>query len=158
MKRNINLQSLSRDHHHGLLLGWKIRQGLKFLVNPALIVEYVNYFSTTALFPHFEEEERWILHYLPDNDDLKQRTLQEHSTIVNLIHSLGETNEADPVMLLKIAELLDGHIRFEERELFPYMENVLSDEQLNEIGVAIDSNHIPFEDSFPHEFWKGHID
>jgi len=29
IKRSIALQPLSREHHHGLLLCWKIRTGLK---------------------------------------------------------------------------------------------------------------------------------
>jgi hypothetical protein len=28
LKRHAALQPLSREHHHGLLLGWKIRTGL----------------------------------------------------------------------------------------------------------------------------------
>jgi hypothetical protein len=61
MKRNTNLQALSRDHHLGLLLAWKIRQGLKFLADLQIIADYIAYFSATALFPHFEEEEKQIL-------------------------------------------------------------------------------------------------
>lgn len=37
IKRTKALQPLSRDHHHGLLLCWKIRQGIKLNVEPERI-------------------------------------------------------------------------------------------------------------------------
>ncbi|HCN84967.1 MAG TPA: cation-binding protein [Sphingobacteriaceae bacterium] len=156
MKRNKDLQALSRDHHHGLLLGWKIRQGLKYLSDPRIIVNYIAYFSTAALFPHFEEEEKQILTYLSISDPLKQRTLREHKNISLLIHQLTSDKEIESAGLLKIAESVDEHIRFEERELFPHLEEVLNDDQLGKIGIAIDSNHRPFLESFTNEFWKKH--
>jgi hemerythrin superfamily protein len=152
MKRDKNLQSLSRDHHHGLLLGWKIKQGLKYSVSPELIAEYIHYFSKAALFPHFEEEEKQILVFLKDDNEYKVRTLNDHRTIAKLIDSL-EANPPEPAAFLKIAEILDDHIRFEERELFPYLQDELTSEQLDEIGVAIDRIHQPFVDTFHSEFW-----
>jgi hemerythrin-like domain-containing protein len=156
MKRNTNLQALSRVHHHELLLAWKIRQGLKFLADLQIIADYIAYFSATALFPHFEEEEKQILTYLAEGDPLKQRTLKDHGNISRLIHQLASVKEIEPAMLLKIAESIDQHIRFEELELFPYVEELLNADQLSEIGIAIDSNHRPFKESFSNEFWKKH--
>jgi len=78
MKRNKGLQGLSRDHHDGLLLGWKIRQGLKLLADPQIIADYIAYFFANALLLHFKEEEKQILTYLSDSDLLKQRALEEH--------------------------------------------------------------------------------
>lgn len=63
MKRNINLIELSRDHHQGLLLGWKIKQGFKKDVSIAEITDYVIHFASEALFPHFEEEESQIMNF-----------------------------------------------------------------------------------------------
>jgi len=37
IKRNEALKPLSRDHHHGLLLCWKIRQGIKLNIEPERI-------------------------------------------------------------------------------------------------------------------------
>ncbi|MBC7745829.1 MAG: hemerythrin domain-containing protein [Flavobacterium sp.] len=156
MKRDINLQQLSRDHHHGLLLGWKIRQGLKYLVDPAMIVKYILHFSEEALFPHFEEE-NLILNYLSDNNTLKQQTLTEHENLKEYIYELSKNSEPGPPELLKIAEYLDAHIRFEERVLFPFLEKELSAEQLKEMGAAIDTTHTPYVETFEFEFWNGHV-
>ena len=156
MKRDKNLQELSRDHHHGLLLGWKIRQGLKLQADPALIVEYIRYFFESALLPHFEEEETQILTYLQDDNAHKIRTLNDHRAITSLVEALSDS-EKEPAAFLKIAELLDEHIRFEERELFPYLQDQLNSEQLNEIGIAIDSMHKPFVDTFHSQFWNSRL-
>lgn len=151
MKRDKNLQALSRDHHHGLLLGWKIRQGLKRNVSAALIADYIQYFSEAALFPHFAEEELQILTFLNNDNDLKLKTLEDHSQIATMIKSLNGVDTDD---FLRIASRLDEHIRFEERVLFPYLQEVLSADQLDAIGAAIDSSHKPFVDTFPTEFWN----
>ena len=149
MKRNINLQELSRDHHHGLLLGWKIRQGIKKGTPVESVVHYVRYFWNEALYPHFAEEEEDILSFLNANNELKQQTLNEHLSISQLIEKLNTESE-----LLELADLLDKHIRFEERVLFPYLEMSLSEEQLNEIGQKISISHKDFEDNYSNQFWK----
>jgi hemerythrin superfamily protein len=156
MKRDKNLQELSRDHHHGLLLGWKIRQGLKLQADPALIVEYIRYFFESALLRHFEEEETQILTYLQDNNAHKIRTINDHRAIKSLVEALADS-EREPAAFLKIADFLDDHIRFEERELFPYLQDQLNSEQLNEIGTAIDSMHQPFVDTFHPQFWNSRL-
>jgi hemerythrin-like domain-containing protein len=156
MKRNTNLQALSRDHHHGLLLAWKIRQGLKFSADLQIIADYIAYFSAAALFPHFEEEEKQILTCLAEGDSLKQRTIKDHENISGLIHQLAAAKEIGPALILKIADSVEQHIRFEERELFPHLEELLNTDQLREIGVAIDLNHHPFVENFKNEFWREH--
>jgi hemerythrin-like domain-containing protein len=154
MKRNTNLLELSRDHHHGLLLGWKVRQGLKLKVDNRIIADYVQYFASEALEEHFKEEEDVLLKYLPDNDAFKTRTLKEHYEILNRVEILNSSDNVTPESLLGIADLLDLHIRFEEREFFPYLEQSLSADELSEVGLAINEIHKPFIDSFSNEFWK----
>ena len=152
MKRNINLQDLSKDHHHGLLLGWKIRQGIKLKADILQISDYVLYFFNGALLPHFREEEEIVLSYLPDSNELKQQTLAEHASIQSQIERMNGSTTTDDLILL--AETLDAHIRFEERSLFPYLEDKLSDGELEALGKAIKNDHKGFADTFPNEFWK----
>ena len=154
MKRDKNLVELSRDHHHGLLLGWKVRQGLKLKASEKLIAEYVQYFTKAALVPHFKEEEEVLLKFLPDQDVFKQRTLQEHAEVLKLVQLLDSPANINSASLLNIGDLLDRHIRFEERELFPYMEQKLSAEELKEVGAALEEIHQPFTENFSNEFWK----
>ncbi|MBS1531669.1 MAG: hemerythrin domain-containing protein [Bacteroidetes bacterium] len=154
MKRSKSLLVLSRDHHHGLLLAWKIRQGVKVGADPKVITDYVAWFAKEELLKHFGEEETEVLIHLPDHDTLKQRTLAEHRRITGLISSITANGTAAEEELLSLANHVDDHIRFEERELFPYLETHLTPEQLDQIEQATNAAHRPFCDNFPHEFWK----
>src|SRR5690606_3210653 len=57
IKRHKALQGVSREHHHGLLLCWKIRTGLAKNISPDRIKTYVDWFFDVYLRPHFELEE-----------------------------------------------------------------------------------------------------
>lgn len=152
MKRNKNLIELSKDHHHGLLLGWKIKQGLKLGTSLKEMVNYINHFATEALYPHFDEEENQLLPFIDAEDSFRKRTLEEHRELKQLIASLSDSSTGDT--LLNLAAVLEAHIRFEERELFPYIETLLSEEQLDEIGKLITDLHQPYIENYPNEFWN----
>ncbi|MBO9617862.1 MAG: hypothetical protein J7539_02405 [Niabella sp.] len=150
MKRNTHLVPLSREHHYGLLFCWKIRQGVTLKVAAARIVPYVRYFYETHLRQHFHEEEATLF---TNNDPYCQRALTEHKEIVQRVLQLTE-NEPDAAALISFADLLDAHIRYEERVAFPYLEQNLSQEQLDTIGNAL--RHLPTDaaaDTYPDPFW-----
>ena len=52
IKRNKSIQSISREHHHGLLLCWKIRQGMKKNIEPQRIKVYVDWFYNEYILPN----------------------------------------------------------------------------------------------------------
>ncbi len=153
MKRNENLIELSRDHHHDLLLGWKIKTGLKRNVPVDEIANYIVHFARQSLFPHFEEEENKVLIYLEKANPFYQRTIREHSEIRQLINQLSIKSLTDASLLTNFADTLEAHIRFEERELFPYIENVLSMLQLEQMGKEIAELHQPYIETYSNEFW-----
>jgi len=153
MKRNKNLMELSRDHHHGLLLGWKIKQGFKYNVALQEIVSYIDHFARHALFPHFEEEEEQLFVYLPDDNEYRKRAIADHQKIKRLIADICASKWIDEAALLNLADIIETHIRFEEREMFPYMEVTLPAQQLEEIGAVISDIHQPYTENFPNEFW-----
>lgn len=80
----------------------------------------------TELEPHFLAEEQSLLQLLKgaEAQPLVQRTLADHRQLRALLKGL-EQNNADA--LGGFAKCLSDHVRFEERELFPALENVLSD-------------------------------
>lgn len=153
MKRNKNLIELSRDHHHGLLLGWKIKQGLKRNIPLDEVADYIIHFARQALFPHFKEEENQVLIYLNPDDPYYKRTLQEHTELRGIVMQISIKGLANQKLLIKLAEKLDAHIRFEERELFPYIEKLLSIQQLDEIGKLLSELHLPYTETYSNEFW-----
>ena len=60
IKRHQALVSFSKEHHFGLLLVWKIRQGLANAVSAERISRYVLFFFNEDLKFHFREEEELL--------------------------------------------------------------------------------------------------
>lgn len=116
MIRDPNTAPLSRDHHTGLLFCWKIRQGLKLNVESERMLLYVHYFWHSHLRNHFAEEENIL--FILKEDVLCDKARNEHRSIASLI---SQMKEADKHLLQQLTHLLKQHIRFEERELFPYL-------------------------------------
>ncbi|MFD1161673.1 hemerythrin domain-containing protein [Hwangdonia seohaensis] len=147
-KRHKALQPLSREHHHGLLLSWKIRSGFSKNIEPKRIRVYANWFFKQHLIPHFDMEEVHIFPILEQNNELIKKALADHRRIKRLF---AETDD-DAKTLSKIEEELDKHIRFEERVLFPEIQKVATEVQM----LQIEKIHQPekFEDNLVDEFWR----
>lgn len=130
IKRSKALVALSREHHEGLLLCWKIREGCRNNIAAQRISDYTFHFYNHFLAPHFVQEEDVLFSVLPANDSLIIEAISQHEALRKLINILREENQQDTQYLLAFADELDKHIRFEERELFGYIESKLSAEQL----------------------------
>ena len=154
IKRNENLVPLSKDHHSTLLFCWKIRTGLKLQVDTMRMKRYVQYFWQTHMQPHFYEEETIL--FAPVQDAAVQKALDEHSDIKEQIETIIASENVHPLQLKMLADAVDNHVRYEERELFPHLENILTEEQLKEIGSELQTaGNAVCNDEFTDEFWKG---
>lgn len=126
IKRHPSLRPLSRDHHHGLLLCWKIRQGFKMAVDVQRIKDYTDWFWENQLKQHFEEEERLIFPILGNEHEMIKKVLAEHRRLKRLFEDQTEFEKS----LSLIEEELEHHIRFEERVLFNEIQLVATQKQL----------------------------
>jgi len=152
MRRHESIVALSRDHHFGLLFCWKIRQGIKKQLPAERIKPYVKYFWDNHLRLHFEEEETLLFTALQDN--LVAQAIAEHKHIKQLVGTITGTGPFQPDQFRALADALDKHIRFEERILFPYIEETLSEEKLTLLGKRLKQIHQTGEkDNYPDEFW-----
>lgn len=129
IRRSKQLTPLSKDHHDGLLFAWKIKQGFKNGADIKLIVEYVQWFWKNHLQEHFREEEQILAPHLPAANELVKQMMDEHQEIESMVHI--NANIADETLLLNLAQAIDDHIRFEERQLFPYAEKTIPEKELN---------------------------
>lgn len=134
IKRHEAIVQFSREHHFGLLLVWKIRQGLKAGLEPERIAKYALYFFEEDLKAHFEEEERVLFSKMKETDGLKIKALREHREIFNIIAEL-QLEKNNPGVLTAFADALDRHIRFEERELFNHLQAQLTDDELTTLAA-----------------------
>ena len=129
IKRHKSLQPLSRDHHEGLLLVWKIRKGVSLKLEASRVEKYVDWFFVEHLLPHFKiEEEHLFTLVLPTNLKVRQ-ALEEHSALIALFSKTNKNTD----QLLVIADKLEGHIRFEERFLFNEIQNLVDENGLRNI-------------------------
>lgn len=154
IKRNKNLISLSRDHHDGLMMVWKIRQGVCLGVNSNRISDYVIHAFESELEPHFREEEKLLFVKLNSNEPLRKQAEEEHELLRKLFNQIKDESLPSIPLLEKFAATLEAHIRFEERQLFPYLEEVVADNDLVSIGERLSKKEGRTECPVWHdEFW-----
>ena len=137
MKRAEALQPLSRDHLKSLLAAKRLRGATE---GDEAVQDFLEFWTTEGQH-HFRVEEEvllpgWALH-CPVDRVAVARMLEEHLEIRRgaLRAAAGE---ASPEELRDLGRLLDDHVRFEERELFPMVEAALGPDDLNRLAIAIE--------------------
>jgi len=148
IKRHKALQPLSRDHHQGLLLSWKIRTGFAKGISIERIKNYIDWFYKTHLSPHFKVEEKYIFPILGNDNVLVKKAIAQHRRLHRLFNSNLEIEKS----LNRIEEELEQHIRFEERVLFHEIQKVATEQQLQ--FIMDHHNETTFLDSTTDKFWE----
>lgn len=147
IKRHEAIKPMSREHHHGLLVGWKIRMGLRNEISPARIRKYLNWFYTHHLLPHFMLEEQHLFPVLgPDHEEV-QEALSHHYEV----HRFFMTEDVSVEDLIAFEQVMTKHIRFEERILFNTIQ-ARADERTLQLLEEHLMDHI-FEDNETDPFW-----
>lgn len=148
IKRHVAIQPLSREHHHGLLLCFRIRVGLQRNIDLTRIKQYIDWFWTNHLIEHFEIEEKYVFPVLDPQDEMSIRAHDDHRQLEQLITQ----ENIDGPTLDKIASVLEAHIRFEERMMFNKIQDIATPEQLNDILVHHDQQIVC--DDWKDPYWK----
>jgi hemerythrin-like domain-containing protein len=137
MKRSDALAPLSRDHHVALEVALRLRRANADDVGLAT-ARFADYWQRAGR-RHFEIEEELLLPALPAGgqrwDDAVARVLAEHADIRARAERLAAT-DVEPARAL--GELLQAHVRFEERTLFALLERGLPQVALAALGAAVE--------------------
>lgn len=142
MKRHVALREFSDDHHQGLVNARRLRE--------ASIADAARAFlefwrADTRL--HFRKEEEVLLPVLdryggdPGEPPVADMLVQ-HARIRGLVLQLGDEVEQEEVLeetLGALGESLEAHIRLEEREVFPLVEQTLPEDALGEISALLNA-------------------
>jgi hemerythrin-like domain-containing protein len=141
MKRIPELRDLSDDHHHGLVLAQKAKQAAAradLRAAAEMWVEVEMQFAA-ELAPHFQIEETLIAPHLEDAGEsaMTRRLYDEHRALRECVQPGSGRTPAD---LGRFGDLLESHIRFEERELFEVAQRRLSPEALIAVAEACRAN------------------
>lgn len=152
IKRSKELVSLSRDHHDGLLLCWKINTGLNKDISIERINNYILHFFDNYLEKHFEEEECSVFTLLQSDDPNRNEAELHHKLIREMIGNFRNNNQLFPLSIKYFADILEMHIRYEERVLFNIIEKEADPALLRLTGEKL-TNHVNFNMDWHDQFW-----
>jgi hemerythrin-like domain-containing protein len=158
MRRHPSLRPFSDDHHQGLVNARRLRRAAsRDAGNPADTArDFLDYWQRdTSL--HFLKEEEVLLPVLARyGGDLGERPilqmLSQHARIRGLAMQLSDELKQDKIRddtLQTLGEQLEAHIRLEERQVFPLIEETLPERALQEVASRLEV----FEPGPPHERW-----
>lgn len=143
MPRSKSLVPLSHDHHHALKLAQMLRKDAPRLESipesPSEKARSAAQFYESDLVVHFNAEEKILHPFVKGRDALLDRLfneiLEEHRQIKQQVQGLSEEGGVPlEEKLDTLGRLIDSHVRKEERELFPRIQEVFSEDELNELS------------------------
>ena len=148
--RNENLYVFSHEHHQGLIFTVRLRKAHQ--ASSETLKHYINDFWDNSLDSHFSNEERLFLDLITDKE-LKQRFLKEHKQIRDLLRDIGDSEGEIVEKAKRFGSLINDHIRFEERILFPWLQENLTLAELKKIGTSLNDSDV-CSHSFSPRFWQ----
>ncbi len=143
MKRHPSLTPLSREHHPVLILAQLLKKDTPAYkgmpTEPAAKAAYALNLFLTDMKKHFSKEELLLQKVAGLNtqiDKLTKEIVQEHQELASdflaITSSRDRVNELDA-----LGKKLEQHIRKEERELFPLIEQYCTGALLNELAPLL---------------------
>ena len=129
--RHPSLTPLSHDHHHGLALALRCRKQSLGQLKPMgaeglrLRAAELREFFDKQLIPHFRAEEEVLFPLMraaaPESAALLDDLLRDHESFRQGVEALAAGTRVSK-LIFDLGDLLERHIRREERELFPLFE------------------------------------
>ena len=148
MRRSAALASLSRDHHEALVLAQKLRRATPATVTTSR-ESFLAYWQAHGQ-NHFRLEEEILFPAYAAHGDphhaLIARALCDHVAIRHHAQALGGANEptldgaAEPTLdaLHELGHQLAAHVRLEERQVFPLIEQAVPSDELAVLARALE--------------------
>jgi hemerythrin-like domain-containing protein len=144
--RHPSLTPLSRDHHHGLALALRCRKQALGRLKPLgaeglrLRAQEFRDFFDKQLAPHFRAEEEVLFPFMreavPQSAPLLDDLISDHHGLKQAVQDLAAGTPLSKV-IFDMGDLLERHIRREERELFPLFENHVESSKAKDVGEEI---------------------
>jgi hypothetical protein len=139
VKRHPALEQLSRDHHHALV----VAQALKRADDASAAIardRFLAYWRSDGR-DHFREEEEILLPgcagFIDAGHPLIARVLTDHVRIRHLADRLASDDDTPLDVLHDLGQRLERHVRLEDRELFPLIEDSLPEPELLHLLTAL---------------------
>jgi len=155
MKRHPTLHPLSQHHHFALIQALEMRRAAEAPAEKRQAAverqaeKFVRFWHKTGCI-HFREEEEILLpayarHARLDQDANVMRLLADHAEIRAAVADLEQRREKKLAIpneaMAHLAKLLHDHIRLEENQVFPRIEKILGEENLEAMGKGLTRLH-----------------
>jgi len=156
LRRSAQLYPLSWQHHNALMVVLLVKKGIRKAADPGIIGLFLVEFWHETMHAHVEAEESVLAIYINANDLLSKfyaQMLEDHQQMREIIDVM-ERAHPDFVLINQFQQLLEQHIRFEERVFFPALEQKLSSAHMEALGHQL--RHLPANTciSDRYTFWK----
>jgi len=149
MLRDKNLIPLSHQHQHALALCVRIDRSLQAGGTAEEWHEEVTRIFETEIRYHFAAEEKVLFPACEKYEPLKplvKRLRTEHGTLRGFF-AMAAAKTMDAHQLATFHQTLSQHVRTEERELFEQCQALMSEQEMNTLGAAMqryfDSSGMP---------------
>lgn len=156
MKRSNGLQPLSRQHHDELLSCLLIKKGVSKKADLKVLTDFTNLFWKDDLTKHIKAEEEILLPFLVKHR-FENRFINilktDHSLINVLIDRLNTFDKRHKLFQI-FADLVEQHIRFEERFVFEKIQEQLGEKELDELGLQLNNIQYRKCTDYPVKFWE----
>jgi len=144
VRRSRQLKPLSSEHHQALLVAFQLKKGLAGHAESAGapkdlpgLLALARRFEEQVFRTHARTEEDVLGRYLPEGE--LRRLAAEHAELARLVETAKSARPAElRAALSGFADLLERHVRWEERELFPYAEEHVDEDTLARIGGELE--------------------
>ena len=145
MKRHTALIPLTHDHHHALAQARRLRLASQQSSEQRLAQarEFLIFFDRDTV-EHFRDEEEVVFPLVvgePEAETHLSRLMLEHLRIhalVGVLRASVERGNVEGPALEDLGILLTGHIRYEEKVLFPFIERAIPDVLLRDVHIRLD--------------------
>jgi len=144
MARHEALVPLTHDHHHTLARARRLKEATAAQDTAAVrraADDFINFYLG-KIRHHFHEEEELFFAPVVDQDRTHDHItravsdhLRLHAYVIALRRQLSQ-GHVERQLLDAIGELLQAHVRFEEQELFPLIEELIPERELMDLAIA----------------------
>ncbi len=151
MNNTKSLFSIAHDHFHGLMLAQMIKKGSQVSDGMPVTTEgkakYTIHFFEQELENHFYIEEHVLQPEITgissEIDEIFKKLVEEHDAMRKMIKQLKNGKDLED-KLDKFGRLLEEHVKNEERNFFPKIQDALSEDELKNLAKKLHSKGYEF--------------
>ena len=156
MKRDKSLHPLSWQHHDTLMACLMIKKGVNKQTSLPVLQAFTKHLWENELNHHFNVEENKLIPWLRQKnfpEYLIKSLINDHN-LLRTLHLRLQNGGASHKLFLAFSELLEQHVRFEERLIFEKVQDTMPLQELESISNQFATAHSSSCKTYPVKFWE----